>query len=419
MKQAFVSAIVITLGVPSAGADLGGAPEGAAVRPTATPYTVVLIGDDSRSRLLAGLASAHEVSTRRDAGRETAEVWQGGQAFRLIVAEDDRPETQARLCWSADAALIAVDATKGLLRLHRESAVIARQMAVPHTTLVLTNASQVSDPELLALVKLEVADWIESSVPPGGVIEYAVDEAAVKIDAESKLLRGAAGIIGAIADASPGRCPGPPGEERRKTRAHVRVFAGRAIDPAGAEAVGSGSWRMICDGETYSVDVTAPQPIEPGQRGKVEITFPEPVHTDAGRRVLLLRKSHVAAAGILLQETDGADPADDVAGETTDAPTAADGPTADDARFDVVLEEVGGNKIHVIKIIRGLTGLHLKEAKERAESAPVVLGENLPCDAARALERQLEVSESGVTGARASIRPAARHAETGEGRPSP
>jgi large subunit ribosomal protein L7/L12 len=58
--------------------------------------------------------------------------------------------------------------------------------------------------------------------------------------------------------------------------------------------------------------------------------------------------------------------------------------------FDVILADVGAKKINVIKVVRGATGLGLKEAKELVESAPKAVKEALPKDEAEALKKELE-----------------------------
>ena len=77
---------------------------------------------------------------------------------------------------------------------------------------------------------------------------------------------------------------------------------------------------------------------------------------------------------------------------------AADGATADGeeaaaeekTEFDVQLKEFGANKIPVIKEVRSLTGLGLKEAKEKVESAPVVIQEGVSKEDAEKAKEQLE-----------------------------
>ena len=63
--------------------------------------------------------------------------------------------------------------------------------------------------------------------------------------------------------------------------------------------------------------------------------------------------------------------------------------------FDVVLKEVGANKIAVIKVVRELTGLGLKEAKALVDGAPKALKEGVSKDDASAMEAKLK--EAGAT----------------------
>ena len=65
--------------------------------------------------------------------------------------------------------------------------------------------------------------------------------------------------------------------------------------------------------------------------------------------------------------------------------------------FDVVLEGFGDNKIAVIKVVRDLTGLGLKEAKEAVEGAPSTLMEAAPKDKAEDAKKQLEEAGAAVT----------------------
>lgn len=77
-------------------------------------------------------------------------------------------------------------------------------------------------------------------------------------------------------------------------------------------------------------------------------------------------------------------------------PGAGDaGGAAEKDEFDVVLASAGGNKIAVIKEVRGITGLGLKEAKELVEGAPKPVKEAVAKDEAEELKKKLE--EAGAT----------------------
>ena len=79
------------------------------------------------------------------------------------------------------------------------------------------------------------------------------------------------------------------------------------------------------------------------------------------------------------------------------APEAASGgeAAAEKTDFDVTLADMGGNKVAVIKAVRAITGLGLKEAKDKVESAPCVLKEGASKEEADDFKKQLE--EAGAT----------------------
>ena len=75
---------------------------------------------------------------------------------------------------------------------------------------------------------------------------------------------------------------------------------------------------------------------------------------------------------------------------------AAAAPAEEKSEFDVVLAEVGSNKIAVIKVVREVTGLGLKEAKDLVEGAPKAVKEAISKDDAEALKKQLEEAGAKV-----------------------
>ena len=58
--------------------------------------------------------------------------------------------------------------------------------------------------------------------------------------------------------------------------------------------------------------------------------------------------------------------------------------------FDVILQAAGGNKINVIKVVREITALGLKEAKDLVEGAPKPIKEGIPKDEANAIKKKFE-----------------------------
>lgn len=65
--------------------------------------------------------------------------------------------------------------------------------------------------------------------------------------------------------------------------------------------------------------------------------------------------------------------------------------------FDVILESFGDNKVAVIKAIRGITGLGLKEAKEMVEGAPKPVKEGVAKDEAEKVQKELEEAGAKVS----------------------
>ena len=79
------------------------------------------------------------------------------------------------------------------------------------------------------------------------------------------------------------------------------------------------------------------------------------------------------------------------------APVAGAGAAVaeEQTEFDVILASFGDNKVAVIKTVRGITGLGLKEAKDAVEGAPTVLKEGIPKAEAEEIQKQL--AEAGAT----------------------
>jgi large subunit ribosomal protein L7/L12 len=88
-------------------------------------------------------------------------------------------------------------------------------------------------------------------------------------------------------------------------------------------------------------------------------------------------------------------------GVTAAAPTVVAGGAAvaaveEQTEFDVILNNAGASKINVIKVVRELTGLGLKEAKEIVDNAPKALKEKISKDEAEAMKAKLEEAGASV-----------------------
>jgi large subunit ribosomal protein L7/L12 len=97
-----------------------------------------------------------------------------------------------------------------------------------------------------------------------------------------------------------------------------------------------------------------------------------------------------------LEEKFGVSAAAPVAAVAAAPVAGGDAPAAEEkTEFDVVLSSAGGNKINVIKVVRALTGLGLKEAKAKVDEAPSVIKEAAAKADAEDAKKQLE--EAGAT----------------------
>jgi large subunit ribosomal protein L7/L12 len=86
-----------------------------------------------------------------------------------------------------------------------------------------------------------------------------------------------------------------------------------------------------------------------------------------------------------------------VAAATGTAPAAGDGAAAEEqTAFDVVLQGAGDKKIQVIKVVRAITGLGLKEAKDLVDGAPSSVKEGVNREEADSIKSQLEEAGASV-----------------------
>ena len=76
---------------------------------------------------------------------------------------------------------------------------------------------------------------------------------------------------------------------------------------------------------------------------------------------------------------------------------AAAAPAEEKTEFTVTLTEIGGNKINVIKVVREVTSLGIKEAKDLVESAPKAIKEGIPKEEAEAIKKKFEEVGAKVT----------------------
>ncbi|MEY4680426.1 MAG: ribosomal subunit protein [Pseudomonadota bacterium] len=98
----------------------------------------------------------------------------------------------------------------------------------------------------------------------------------------------------------------------------------------------------------------------------------------------------------MLEEKWGVSAAAPVAVAAAAPGAAAAAPAAEQTEFTVVLKDAGANKINVIKEVRAITGLGLKEAKDLVEGAPKTVKDGVGKDDAAKFKKQLEAAGATV-----------------------
>jgi len=97
----------------------------------------------------------------------------------------------------------------------------------------------------------------------------------------------------------------------------------------------------------------------------------------------------------VLKEEYGIEPAAAAAAVAGPAAGGAEGGSAEKTEFDVMLNSPGGAKLQIVKLVKELTGLGLKEAKALVDECPKPLAEGVSKEEAESIKKQIE--ESGAT----------------------
>ncbi len=115
---------------------------------------------------------------------------------------------------------------------------------------------------------------------------------------------------------------------------------------------------------------------------------------DAICNLTLLEAADIVKA---LEDKLGVSAAAPVAVAAAPAAGAAAAPVEEKTEFTVELTNAGANKIQVIKVVRAVTNLGLKEAKDLVEAAPAAVKENITKDEAEKIKKELEEQGATVT----------------------
>ena len=117
---------------------------------------------------------------------------------------------------------------------------------------------------------------------------------------------------------------------------------------------------------------------------------------DFAEKLVNLTVKEVNELADILKNEYGIEPA--AAAVAVAGPAAGDGDTAaeEKSEFDVILTAAGGSKLAVVKLVKELTGLGLKEAKELVDNAPSPIKEGVSKDEAEGLKKSLEEAGAEV-----------------------
>jgi len=113
-------------------------------------------------------------------------------------------------------------------------------------------------------------------------------------------------------------------------------------------------------------------------------------------QLVSLTVKEVNELATILKDEYGIEPAAAAAVAGPAGPAAVADVPEEKTSFDVILKAAGGAKLAVVKLVKDLTGLGLKEAKELVDSAPKAMKEGVTKDEAEALKKQLEEAGAEV-----------------------
>ena len=117
---------------------------------------------------------------------------------------------------------------------------------------------------------------------------------------------------------------------------------------------------------------------------------------ESGDALVNLTVKEVSELADYLKDEYGIEPAAAAVAVAGPAAGGEAGGGDEQTEFDVILKAAGGSKLAVVKLVKEMTGLGLKEAKEKVDGAPAALKEGVSKDEAEALKAQLEEAGAEV-----------------------
>lgn len=117
---------------------------------------------------------------------------------------------------------------------------------------------------------------------------------------------------------------------------------------------------------------------------------------DFAEQLVNLTVKEVNELATILKDEYGIEPAAAAVAVAGPAAGGDEEAAAEQSEFDVILKAAGGSKLAVVKLVKDLAGVGLKDAKELVDSAPKAIKEKVSKDEAEALKKQLEEAGAEV-----------------------
>ena len=117
---------------------------------------------------------------------------------------------------------------------------------------------------------------------------------------------------------------------------------------------------------------------------------------DFAEKLVNLTVKEVSELTTILKDDYGIEPAAAAVAVAAGGPAAVGDSAEEKTEFDVILKAAGGSKLAVVKLVKELTGLGLKDAKDLVDGAPKALKEGVAKDEANAMKDQLEAAGAEV-----------------------
>lgn len=244
---------------------------------------VALLGDDVRVEIARDLRS-----------HDSLEI--------TVPPNGSDAATFAAAAHNSDFVLLVTDATQGPLPIHREHAMILRQLGIKAIGLLFANTEQLSGMsdalELLELEELEVREVLNAYDLPGDTVTCFHDTKLPGIDPAPQLILGVSGIVEWLKSQEARSLPSPPPATIHECESEIYVMtqeeSGHSRPLANGDSVG-----VFMNGDLGEGTIGADSELPMGSLSVASLRFAEPVAFAIGNRFLVIVDGHAVGAGVV------------------------------------------------------------------------------------------------------------------------